>query len=282
MQANPSYRRRGLRVRLAVYGLLALGLVVIMLWGERLAPYDPYAASMTLEAIDQPPSAAHWMGTDNLGRDIFSRILTGARASLSATVLVVLVTAVLGTLLGVLAGYFGGIPDVVIQKILLIVQSFPGQVMAIAVAGVLGAGVRNAALALISIGWISYARLARSMALRLRDANYVKAARLCGCSSLSVICRHVLPNMGRMLFVTVMLSLPGTMMEISSLSFLGLSSKPPYPEWGFMMNEGRKVLMTAPWQALSPGLAILVTVIILNRLGDCVEAYMECTRANGN
>lgn len=271
-------RRRRLRLRLAIYGFLALGLAVIMLFGERLAPYDPYETTMTLEAIDQPPSAEHWMGTDNLGRDIFSRILTGARTSLSATVFVVLATAVLGTLLGVLAGYYGGFLDMVIQKILLIVQSFPGQVMAIAVAGVLGAGVRNAALALISIGWISYARIARSMVLKIRSANYIKAARLCGCSSLSIICRHVLPNISSMLFVTIMLALPGTMMEISSLSFLGLSSKPPYPEWGFMMNEGRKVLMTAPWQALSPGVAILITVIVLNRLGDCVESYLEFTQ----
>ena len=147
--------------------------------------------------------------------------------------------------------------------------------MAIAVAGVLGAGVKNAAIALISIGWISYARMSRSMVLKIKESNYIKAARLCGCNSGYIILRHVIPNIGSVLFVTAMLALPGTMMEISSLSFLGLSAKLPTPEWGYMMNEGRKVLMTAPWQALIPGGAILISVIILNRLGDSVQEYLE-------
>ena len=135
--------------------------------------------------------------------------------------------------------------------------------------------MKNAAIALISIGWISYARMSRSMVLKIKESNYIKAARLCGCNSVYIILHHVIPNIGSMLFVTAMLALPGTMMEISSLSFLGLSAKLPTPEWGYMMNEGRKVLMTAPWQALIPGGAILISVIILNRLGDSVQEYLE-------
>lgn len=266
-------KKKRLRIRLAWYLLLTAGLLIIMLFGEQLSPHDPYENNLL--KIDQPPGAEYWFGTDNLGRCLFSRILTGARSSLSATLIIVLVTAVIGTTAGVTAGYYGGPLDAVIQKLLLIVQSFPGQVMAIAVAGVLGAGVKNAAIALISIGWISYARMSRSMVLKIKESNYIKAARLCGCNSGYIILRHVIPNIGSVLFVTAMLALPGTMMEISSLSFLGLSAKLPTPEWGYMMNEGRKVLMTAPWQTLIPGGAILISVIILNRLGDSVQEYLE-------
>lgn len=267
-----------LKIRLAFYVILALGLLVITFLGEKLAPHDPYETNFL--AIDRPPGADYWFGTDNLGRCLFSRILAGAYSSITATILIVLCTAAIGALLGVAAGYYGGVLDVVIRKILLIVQSFPGQVMAIAVAGVLGAGIKNAAIALISIGWISYARIARSMVLKLKNSNFIRAARLCGCNSVSIILQHILPNIGGVLFVTAMTSLPVSMMEISSLSFLGLSAKPPYPEWGFMMNEGRKVLMTTPWQALFPGGAILVTVIILNRLGDSIQDYMEFAQSH--
>ena len=145
-------RKKKLRIRLAWYLLLTAGLLIIMLFGEQLSPHDPYENNLL--KIDQPPGAEYWFGTDQLGRCLFSRILTGARSSLSATFAVVLVTAVLGTAAGVIAGYYGGPVDRLIQKLLLIIQSFPGQVMAIAVAGVLGVGVKNAAIALVSIGWI--------------------------------------------------------------------------------------------------------------------------------
>ena len=269
-------KNRSVKLRLVLYGLLTLALIFIMIFGEKLAPYDPYAND--LYAIDLAPCREHLMGTDPLGRDLFSRILTGARSSLGATFAVVIATGLIGTIVGVAAGYFGETLDAIVQKILLVFQSFPGQILAIAVAGVLGAGTKNAALALIVIGWMANARLARSLTLKLKASVFIKAARLCGCSSGYIILHHILPNIGKMMAVSVMLSLAGTMMEISSLAFLGLSSKPPYPEWGFMINEGRKVLMTAPWQALMPGLAILLTVIILNRLGDAVQDYMEITK----
>lgn len=265
----------GTTIRMTVYLILTLGLIFLMVFGESIAPYDPYKNN--LYAIDMAPCAEHLMGTDAVGRDLFSRILTGARSSLGATFTVVIVTGIIGTVIGVLGGYFGGIFDVVLQKILLIFQSFPGQILAIAVAGVLGSGIKNAALALILVGWMANARLARSLTLKLRNSVFIKASRLCGCSAIYIIFHHILPNIGKMMIVSVMLSLSGTMMEISSLAFLGLSSKPPYPEWGFMINEGRKVLMTAPWQVLMPSIAILVSVIILNRLGDAVQDYVELT-----
>ncbi len=273
-------QRSKLQVRLALYGFLTLILIFIMLFGEKVAPYDPYKND--LYAIDFAPCAEHIMGTDALGRDLFSRILTGARTSLSATFIVVAATGCIGTVIGVAAGYYGGVLDVIVQKVLLIFQSFPGQVMAIAVAGVLGAGTGNAALALIVIGWVDHARLARSLVLKLKNANYIKAARLCGCHSVHIISHHIVPNITKMMVVSVLLSLSGTMMELSTLAFLGLSSKPPFPEWGYMMSEGRKVLMTAPWQALMPGLAILSVVIILNRLGDSVQDYLEFTQAQSS
>ena len=269
-------KNRSVKLRLVLYGILTLALIFIMIFGERIAPYDPYTND--LYAIDLAPCREHLMGTDALGRDLFSRILAGARSSLGATFAVVIATGLIGTIVGVVSGYFGETLDAIVQKILLVFQSFPGQILAIAVAGVLGAGTKNAALALIVIGWMANARLARSLTLKLKASVFIKAARLCGCSSGYIIVHHILPNIGKMMVVSVMLSLAGTMMEISSLAFLGLSSKPPYPEWGFMINEGRKVLMTAPWQALMPGLAILLTVIILNRLGDAVQDYMEITK----
>ncbi|MBR4394204.1 MAG: ABC transporter permease [Oscillospiraceae bacterium] len=267
---------RSVRLRLAVYALLTLGLVFLMLFGERLAPYDPYKND--LYAIDMAPCREHLMGTDNLGRDIFSRVLTGARNSLGATFAVVAATGVIGTAIGVLAGYYGQTLDRIVQRVLLVFQSFPGQILAIAVAGVLGAGTKNAALALILVGWMANARMARSLTMKLRSSVFINAARLCGCTSGYIIFHHILPNISKMMVVSVMLSLASTMMEISSLAFLGLASKPPFPEWGFMINEGRKVLMTAPWQALMPGLAIFVSVVILNRLGDSVQDYMELTK----
>lgn len=258
-----------LRLRLIFYIALTAGILIVAFFGEKLSPYDPYKTDFY--AIDQPPSLAHLCGTDNLGRDLLSRVMTGANSSLTAMLVIVAATAVIGTALGVAAGYYGGFLDVVIQRVLLIVQSFPGQVMALAVAGVLGAGLKNAMLALISIKWITYARMARSSILKIKSSGYIKAARLCGCGSGAIIVRHVLPNIWKVVFVTVMTALPGALIELSGLSFLGLSSQPPYPEWGYMMAEGRKVLMTQPWQALVPGLAILLTVIVLNRLGDTVE-----------
>lgn len=263
---------RRTKIRLALYMILTLGLLLVALFGENIAPYDPYKTNVM--AIDQPPSYEYWFGTDNLGRCLFSRVLTGARSSLSATLLIVAMTGILGTLIGVVAGYYGGIVDNILKRLLLIFQSFPGQVLAIAIVGVLGAGFGNAVIALGAIGWIAYARIARSMVLKIRNAGYVNAARLCGCGSAYIIIHHVIPNIGSLLFVTAMNALAGTMLEISALSFLGLSATPPIPEWGFMISEGRKVLMTAPWQTLFPGMAILITVIILNRLGDSVQDYM--------
>lgn len=269
-------QKKRLRLRLVLYVVLTAGLLFVAVFGEAIAPHDPYETDFM--AIDTPPNREFWLGTDNLGRCMFSRILAGAGSSLLATAAIVLATALIGTALGVAAGYWGGCVDAVIQKFLLIIQSFPGQVMSIAVAGVLGAGLRNAVLALVSIGWVTYARMSRSAVMKIRNANFIRAARLCGQSAPEIILWHVLPNIRNILLITMMTALSTTMLLLSGLSFLGLSSKPPYPEWGFMMNEGRKVLMTAPWQALAPGLAIFVTVVILNRLGDSARDYLEFMR----
>lgn len=266
-------RERRLKIRLVFYIMAGLFLVFLAVFGDKITPYDPYETNMF--AIDRAPGREFLLGTDNLGRDILSRIIVGTRSSMVATLIIMTITLIIGTTLGVMAGYYGGVLDIVVMKIVLIFQSFPGQVMAIAVAGVLGAGIKNAAVALGVVGWTGYARISRSLVLKIKNTNYIKAARLCGCHSLSIIFHHVLPNIRSVIFVNAMTSLSGTILEISSLSFLGLSAKPPTPEWGFMMNEGRKVLMTAPWQAMVPGFAILVTVIILNRLGDSVQDYME-------
>ncbi|MGI6006948.1 MAG: ABC transporter permease [Ruminococcus sp.] len=266
-------KRKALMFRLLFYGAGVGLLIFLAFFGEMIAPYDPYEIDMM--AINQPPSSQFLFGTDNLGRDILSRILAGTRSSVFAMLLITSMAMLIGTLLGLLGGYYGGVFDIILQKILLIFQSFPGLVMAIAVAGVLGAGLRNAVIALITVGWTAYARLARSLVLKIRESNYIKAAKLCGCGSIPIIFHHVIPNISSSVFVYAMVSLSGVILEISSLSFLGLSAKPPVPEWGFMMNEGRKVLLAAPWQALVPGIAILITVIIFNRFGDSVQDFLE-------
>lgn len=266
-------KAKALKWKLLFYVVAAGILIFLAIFGEKIAPHDPYEVNVL--AIDRPPGGEFLLGTDNLGRDLFSRILAGTRSSIVAMLVITVCTLAIGTGIGAAAGYFGGVSDAVIQKILLIFQSFPGQVMAIAVAGVLGAGLGNAAVALIAIGWTNYARMTRSMVLRIKESGYIKAAKLYGSSPISIIFRHILPNISSAIFVYAMVSLSRVILEISSLSFLGLSAKPPTPEWGFMMNEGRKVLMTAPWQALVPGVAILITVIIFNRLGDSIQDYMD-------
>lgn len=266
-------RKNNTKWRLIIFMVLAALLLLTALFSMQLAPYDPYAQN--LEEAMQPPSAVHMMGTDQHGRDMFSRVLVGGRTSIFATLLLVAVISVFGTGVGTLCGYYGGKVDSVVMRISDICLAFPGLVFAMAVAALLNGGIGNAVLALAVVSWPKYSRVARSQTLALKDGPFVSAARLAGSSSIQVIYRHILPNILGPILVTAMLDIGTMMMELAGLSFLGLGAVPPTAEWGNMMSTGRSMLQMYPWIVLSPGIGIFISVVLFNLLGDTVRDYMD-------
>ena len=248
-------------------------LLLITVFADKIVPYDPYVQD--LNQSRQAPSAAHWMGTDQYGRDVFSRVVVGAQTSIFSTLALVGVISGFGTIVGTLCGYYGGALDSVVMRISDVCLAFPGLVFALAIAALLGGGVSNAVIALAVISWPKYARVARSQTLALKNGPFVSAARLSGSTSLQMILRHILPNILGPILVTAMLDIGTMMMELAGLSFLGLGAQPPTAEWGNMMSGGRSMLQTYPWLVLSPGFAIFLTVVIFNLLGDTVRDYMD-------
>lgn len=266
-------KKNRIRMKLIVFAGLAAALLLITIFAKYICPYDPYAQDLT-QAM-QPPSAAHLMGTDTYGRDMLSRVLIGAQTSISSTFALVAIITVFGTVVGIACGYYGGIVDSVMMRISDVCLAFPGLVFAMAVAAILDGGVRNAVIALALIGWPKYSRIARGQTLSTKNLPYMQASQLAGDSVLQMIFRHVLPNIAGPILVTSMLDIGTMMMEIAGLSFLGLGAQPPVAEWGSMMSSGRSMLQTYPWIVLSPGLAIFVSVVIFNLLGDTIRDYMD-------
>ena len=256
-----------------VMTLLVLALILIAVFAPELTPYNPLRARMR-DAF-QAPSAAHWFGTDKLGRDCFSRILYGARYSLTSVLVLVTVIFIVGTSLGVVAGYFGGITDTLIMRVSDMMISFPGMILAIAVAGILGGSLINAMIALTIVTWTKYARLARSMVLKIKKRDFVEAAIVCGGKPLHILMSHILPNILPLMVITAASDIGAMMMELAGLSFLGFGSQPPAPEWGLMLNEGRQQFQSAPWLMAFPGLAIFITVVIFNRWGDALRDVLD-------
>ena len=266
-------KRNRIRVKLFLFAVLAATLLLITIFAKYICPYDPYAQDLS-QAM-QPPSATHPMGTDTYGRDMLSRVLIGAQTSISSTFALVAIITVFGTIVGIFCGYYGGVVDSVMMRISDICLAFPGLVFAMAVAAILNGGVQNAVIALALISWPKYSRIARSQTLSMKSLPYMQAAQLAGDSALQMILRHVLPNIVGPILVTSMLDIGTMMMEIAGLSFLGLGAQPPVAEWGSMMSSGRSMLQTYPWIVLSPGLAIFVSVVIFNLLGDTIRDYMD-------
>ncbi len=266
-------KKNRIRMKLIVFSGLAAALLLITIFAKYICPYDPYAQDLT-QAM-QPPNAAHLMGTDTYGRDMLSRVLIGAQTSISSTFALVAIITVFGTVVGIFCGYYGGIVDSVMMRISDVCLAFPGLVFAMAVAAILDGGVRNAVIALALISWPKYSRIARGQTLSIKNLPYMQASRLAGDSVLQMIFRHVLPNIAGPILVTSMLDIGTMMMEIAGLSFLGLGAQPPVAEWGSMMSSGRSMLQTYPWIVLSPGLAIFVSVVIFNLLGDTIRDYMD-------
>ena len=265
--------KSGVKTRLAVFGTLALLLIICSFFSAYLTPYDPYLQN--LDIAKQPPTRAHPLGTDRYGRDMLSRVIAGSRASIFSTLLLVAVITALGTAVGVTCGWVGGLTDTVLMRISDVFLAFPGLVFALAVAGSLGGGLQNAIIALAAISWPKYARIARSQTLSQKESQWMKAVRLSGSGTGKIIWGHILPNILGPILVTSMLDMGTMMMELAALSFLGLGAKPPIPEWGSMMSDTRSLMTTSPWITFSPGIAIFLSVMIFNLLGDTIRDYAD-------
>ena len=246
--------------------LLTVALLVIALLAPLVAPKDPNVQDTSRRL--EPPSKEHILGLDDLGRDVFSRIVYGARVSLRVGFSVVLIASIVGVTLGAIAGYFGGIADVLIMRLCDILLAFPGILLAIALVAVLGPSLNNVILALATIGWVGYARLVRGQVLKVREMEYVTAAKALGARSPRVIALHVLPNVINPVIVMATLGLAGAILAEAALSFLGLGVQPPTPSWGAMLTAGRRYLGLANHLAIFPGAAIMLAVMGLNFLGD--------------
>ena len=257
-----------------LFSILAIIIILIAIFAPVLSGgIDPTAGDLR-DAI-MAPDAAHICGTDKMGRDIYSRVLYGARISLVSTFILVALVFVIGTALGVVSGYFGGWVDAVIMRIADMMIAFPGLVLAIAVAGMLGASMRNAIIAIALVTWPKYARMARSLVLKIRHTDYVYAAIVTGSSTWRMLWKYMLPNTITTLVITAATDIGGMMMELSALSFLGFGAQPPTPEWGAMLNEGRDFMQSAPWMMIYPGFAIFITVVVFNMLGDNLRDILD-------
>ncbi len=261
--------------RLALLGLaIVLGLLLMALLAPWLAPYSPTEGDLrTLRLL--PPSAAHWMGTDDQGRDILSRVIHGSRITLAVVVLVALLAAPVGLLVGTIAGYAGGWIDAVLMRITDIFLAFPKLILALAFVAALGPGIENAVIAIAITSWPPYARIARAETLTVRRSDYIAAVRLAGASPARIVVRHVMPLALPSLIVRVTLDMAGIILTAAGLGFLGLGAQPPLPEWGAMIAGGRQYVLDQWWVAAGPGLAIFVVSLGFNLLGDGLRDALD-------
>jgi len=263
--------------RLTTIGIaIVVVLLIVALFAHWIAQYDVGTTNIALRYL--PPSAAHWFGTDSTGRDIFSRVVFGARISLQVGIIVVVVSSIVGTIIGAIAGYYGGWLDRLISGYVFnVFLAFPGLLLAIAMVAFLGAGLNKLIFALCIIGWVGYARLIRGQVLKVREYDFVQAARALGASDMRILFRHILPNSIQPLIVQASLGMAGAVLSEASLSFLGLGVPPPAPSWGVMIEEARDLstLQAAPHALIFPGIAIALTVLAFNFIGDGLREYLD-------
>jgi len=260
--------------RLAIAGLaIVLSLVLVAIFAPFIAPHDPVGQHLELRLLS--PSTEYLLGTDGLGRCVLSRLIYGTRISLQVGVVVVGITAISGTLLGLIAGYLGGIIDEITMRIVDVLLAFPGLILALVIAGLLGPGLFNVMLALSVVGWTRYARVVRGCVLSAKERGFVEAARAIGSSNFYIMFRHVLPETLSPVIVMATLGMGWTILSAAALSFLGLGAQPPMPEWGSMLNEGRAFMRVAPHLTTFPGMAIMVTVLSFNFLGDGLRDALD-------
>ncbi|SFG65303.1 peptide/nickel transport system permease protein [Desulfotomaculum arcticum] len=273
--------QRLLRQKTAIFGLIIVCILLLTaLLAPLLAPYDPVAPDLPSRL--QAPSATHFLGTDELGRDILSRIIYGSRISIQVGLLAVGISLIFGTFLGAISGYFGGKLDMAIMRVIDIVMAFPYILLAIAITAMLGPGLNNAMIAIGVVGIPIYARVVRGAVLSVKEMEYIEAAKVSGCGSLRIIMKHVLPNCLAPLIVQATLGIGTAILDAAGLSFLGLGAQPPTPEWGIMLNKGKDVMNIAPWVIMFPGIAILFTVLGFNLLGDGLRDALDPRLRNNN
>jgi len=260
-------------------GTLAAGLIMLAIllaaisWAPLLVPFDPL--KVDFRSALQAPNAVHWLGTDNLGRDILARVLAAGKVDLQIAVICVMLPFAVGSIAGAIAGYFGGIVDRVISGIIDILWAFPFYVLVIAIVGTLGPSTGNLYLAFTLVVWISFARIVRGEVLVVRESEYIMAARMLGFSHARIILRHVLPNAITPAIVYAMADVVLTILAITALSFLGLGVQPPTPEWGIMIAEGRNFIFNNWWISTFPGLAIVYTGIAFTLVGDGLDSLLR-------
>jgi peptide/nickel transport system permease protein len=254
--------------------IIVVVFVILAIFGQALSPHDPYAQDITGSKL-LPPSLTHPMGTDELGRDLLSRVMTGARISLQVAVVVLGFAVVFGTLVGAVAGYFGGIVDEVLMRFTDMFLAFPALILAIAIAAALGRDLHLTMIALATVFWPWYARLVRGQILSIRERDYVTAAESIGMSGPRVLLRHVLPNAVSVIIIQVTLDVGYAILATSSLSFIGLGAQPPEPEWGTMMATARNYFREAWWYTTFPGVALTLTVFAFNVLGDGLQDALD-------
>lgn len=262
--------------KLALVGFIIVSIVIfIAIFAPLLTPYNPLDTDPFNRL--KPPSAEHWLGTDELGRDVLTRLFYGSRIALLIGVLIILFEGAIGILLGILSGFFGGAIDIVTMRIVDILRSFPVIILAMAIAGIMGQGLLNVVIALGIVGWTTYARMVRSKILSIKETDYVEAAYSIGESTFSVIMKYVMPNAIPTAIIMICIMMPTALIASATLSFLGVGVQPPSPDWGSMIAAGRAYLLRAPWISTSAGLAIMFTVLGFNFIGDGLRDALDPT-----
>ena len=257
----------------ALGSILTVCFIVLAAFAEFLTPYDPAKMDMANKFI--APCLKHPFGTDHMGRDILSRIILGSKVSLVTAASAVLISALIGTILGMISGYVGGVMDVLIMRLVDVMLAFPAIVFALAISTLLGKGQMNLLIAICFVQWTHYARVARGEAIMFKNSEYIQAARSIGKSSFEILLRYVLPHIVPKIVILISLDIGSIILYCASLSFLGLGAQPPTPDWGVMISEGKDYMQYAPWITVFPGLAIALSALAFNMLGDGLRDLLD-------
>lgn len=264
------------RNKMALLGLIIITIIVLLaIFADQIANYDQVVIKQNLRMRLKPPSAQHWLGTDEFGRDIFARLVHGARVSLKVGILAVGIAIAIGGFLGAVAGYYGGKLDNIIMRIMDIFLAVPSILLAIAIVSALGPNLLNLMIAVSISSVPRYARIVRASVLSIRDQEFIEAARAIGANDARIICRHIIPNSLAPVIVQGTLGVAGAILSTAGLSFIGLGIQPPAPEWGSMLSGGRQYLRYAWWVTTFPGVSIMITILSLNLLGDGLRDALD-------
>ncbi len=262
---------------------ITLGLIFVVcligLCAPLIATHDPYAISLRDSVL--APCAEHLFGTDLYGRDLFSRVIYGARTSIAIAISLVAVTMVFGAFIGILGGYFGGKLDAALTGVSSVMLAFPDMILALAIAGILGRGTSNAFIALMAIGWVKYARLSRSLVLKTKSRDFFKAAKVTGSRDGYIMWRYLVPEITPTMLITGAMDIGTVLLSFATLSFLGLGASVDTPEWGAMLSDGRAQMEVAPWLVLFPGIAIFIVITLFNIFGDAVRDILDPRDTSG-